>query len=261
MRNGSIRYISMENWMAYTGPVVVHSSPGVNIIAASNGSGKSAIVCAIALSLGFDLSILSRADSITSFVKRGCLNAILKVGLADDESNEETLHIERRIFLTPLSLNETSKSAKTNSSNQDKEKKQKFSVKNEWYLNGESSTLINIKSHHKRLNIQLDNLLTFLAQANVGKFAAMTQQQLFRSTLEAINFKLVDELDYLVDLSQKLKSKAFESKLLQEQLNASNQKLSELKIMSDTLMKIKDATLYMNIVKLKLNQVSFYYLY
>ncbi|XP_953158.1 chromosome maintenance protein (SMC5 homologue), putative [Theileria annulata] len=254
MRNGSIRYISMENWMAYTGPVVVHSTPGVNIIAASNGSGKSAIVCAIALSLGFDLSILSRADNISSFVKRGCMNSTLKVGLADGDSSQGVVHIERRIFLAANLPNEHSESNKANSSNQNSGHKQKIPVRNEWFLNGKPTNLSNIKSLHKRLNIQLDNLVTFLAQANVGKFAAMTQQQLFRSTLEAIDFKLVDELDNLIDLSQNLKSKVFESKLLQESLNACNKKLSELKIISDTLIKVKDATLYMNIVKLKLNQ-------
>ncbi|BAM42041.1 chromosome maintenance protein [Theileria orientalis strain Shintoku] len=253
MRNGSIRYISMENWMAYTGPVVLVAKPGVNIIAASNGSGKSAIVCAIALSLGFDVNIVSRGDNIRSFVKRGCSTSVLKVGLVDDQTVDSTLHIERRITLIE------------NASKEDSEQllkagqplsKNTVSVKNEWLLNGKHTCLDSIKASYRKLNIQLENLLTFLAQANVGKFAAMTPQELFRSTLNAINLKYMEEFDNLVELSQNLKSKVSESKLIEEQLQSCENKLSELKIMNDSMTKLKDATLYRNIIKLKLYQVQ-----
>ncbi|UKK02740.2 chromosome maintenance protein [Theileria orientalis] len=253
MRNGSIRYISMENWMAYTGPVVLVAKPGVNIIAASNGSGKSAIVCAIALSLGFDVNIVSRGDNIRSFVKRGCSKSVLKVGLVDDQTADSTLHIERRITLIENPSKEDSESL---SKAGQPTSKNPFSVKNEWLLNGKHSNLDSIKASYRKLNIQLENLLTFLAQANVGKFAAMTPQELFRSTLNAINLKYMEEFENLVEISQNLKSKVSESKLIEEHLHSCENKLSELKIMNDSMTKLKDATLYRNIIKLKLYQMK-----
>lgn len=215
LREGAIQSIYMENWMAYSGPVVLNAMPGVNIIAAANGCGKSAIVCAIALGLGFDLNVLSRGDNIRSFVKRGCSTAKLKLTLVDSSSHKGCTVVERTIVLSTnlpkndvdvdFSEGETPKSkrkrkrpaADEDYSVEPKSKvvspKPVSSVRNEWVINGKAATLDMVRQLHKKLNLQINNLLTFLAQANVGKLASMSQHELFRSTLAAIEPSLCSD--------------------------------------------------------------------
>ncbi|AFZ81403.1 RecF/RecN/SMC N terminal domain-containing protein [Theileria equi strain WA] len=254
LRDGAIKYISMENWMAYTGPVILNAQPGVNIIAAANGSGKSAIVCAIALSLGFDVSILSRGDNIRSFVKRGSTKAVLKIGIVDNASANGIIHIKRRISLSEsISKN---KSSESGNKSEGTTVKHNTNVKNEWFIDDKPVTLDYIKSLHMKLNIQVNNLLTFLAQANVGKFAAMNQHELFRSTLKAVDPQLYTDLDLLIDLTNQLKSRTSKSQLIEQELNSCNIKLSELNAINDSMIKLREAQLYSSITKLRLHKIK-----
>ncbi|KAK1442518.1 hypothetical protein BgAZ_300360 [Babesia gibsoni] len=278
-REGAIKSIHMENWMAYSGPVVLTASPGVNIIAAANGCGKSAIVCAIALGLGFDLNVLSRGEKIKSFVKRGCNRAKLKIVLANSSARQGVTEIERTITLGTQQPTEDAPDVEEvdESANSNKRKRKKPSkleeddddnpqkvantksgvtVRNEWHINGKSATLDMVRQLHSKLNLQISNLLTFLAQANVGKFASMSQHDLFKSTLSAIEPSLCTDLDSLINMSKVLKTKHSEMQSLTADLNSVTLKISHLRVISDTLSKMKDATLYANLVKHKLFRVK-----
>ncbi|KAK2198442.1 bifunctional P-loop containing nucleoside triphosphate hydrolase/Structural maintenance of chromosomes protein 5/RecF-RecN-SMC [Babesia duncani] len=236
----------MENWMAYTGPVVLHANPGVNIIAAANGCGKSAIVCAIALGLGYDLSVLSRGDNIRAFVKRGCMFSNLMIGLVDDDSPNGMIVIGRTIQLFDMPQDEATPT------------KGKFTttVKNEWTLDGAHATFDSVRKIQMRLNLQVNNILTFLAQANVGKFAAMTPQELFKNTFRAIDDGLVAQFDELIQISTKLQAKRSEAQTLVRELNSSNLKISQYKVISESLKRLKEATLRKDLINLQLLKIK-----
>ncbi|EDO06042.1 structural maintenance of chromosomes family protein [Babesia bovis T2Bo] len=308
-REGAIDSITVENWMAYTGPVRLKALPGVNIIAAANGCGKSAIVCAIALGLGFDTNVLSRGDNIRSFIKRGFNQSKIEIGLIDSSMPSGILTLTRLITVThsntsdgtsqadstdlpgdgeefanadPKSSNSrhtggdedeeydesTPSKMKTRGNKRRKTDKalsmdipstpasSSTSVRNEWSINGKSVTFEMVKSVQRRLNLQVNNLLTFLAQANVGKFAALSPQQLFRSTLNAIEPSLCTDLDTMTDMAKDLRSQRSKMQLLVDELNSTTVKIAQLRVISDALSKIKDATLYANLVKQRLYRVK-----
>ncbi|GBE61883.1 SMC N terminal domain-containing protein [Babesia ovata] len=329
-RDGAIDSITMENWMAYTGPVRLKAMPGVNIIAAANGCGKSAIVCAIAIGLGFEPNVLARGDNIHLFIKRGFKQAKLRIGLVDRQAKGGITLVDRTMTITSSSnasqpidpdsdeeefaeeygqeedgddplksvkRRRTPKAApdddyegeaterkdrleakKRRAARQKAAKKKaeadskaaaakpkrtsrksntpKVTVRNEWAINGKSATLEMVKQLQKRLNIQVNNLITFLAQAKVGRFAAMTPQQLFRATLNAIEPSLCDDLDEITEKSKELTVMRSKTQMLVDDLNATGVKIAQLKVISDTLSKMKDATLYANLVKQRLYRIK-----
>uniref|UniRef100_A0A0A9DH37 Structural maintenance of chromosomes protein 5 n=1 Tax=Arundo donax TaxID=35708 RepID=A0A0A9DH37_ARUDO len=51
--------------------LVCRPGPRLNLVVGPSGSGKSSLVCAIALGLAGDPNILGRASSVGAFVKRG----------------------------------------------------------------------------------------------------------------------------------------------------------------------------------------------
>ncbi|ORM41484.1 Structural maintenance of chromosomes protein 5 [Babesia sp. Xinjiang] len=324
-REGAIDSITMENWMAYTGPVRLKALPGVNIIAAANGCGKSAIVCAIAIGLGFDPSVLSRGDNIRAFIKRGCKKSKLQIGLIDRTSPNGVTLITRNMTIVASSssskstdrdaglddvdeeleeealpgldyddlFEEPAENAKRKNEDDDedydvkkpqrngrqKSKKRKAAkdkavsvpsvpvtsptppkqsawVRTEWLINGRSATLEMVKQLQKRLNIQVNNLLTFLAQANVGKFASLSPQNLLRSTLNAIEPSLCDDLESIIDMSKDVKLQRSTMQMLIDDLNATTMKITQLKVINETLSQLKDATLYANLVKQKLYRIK-----
>ncbi|CDR94903.1 structural maintenance of chromosome containg protein,putative [Babesia bigemina] len=333
-RDGAIDSITMENWMAYTGPVRLKAMPGVNIIAAANGCGKSAIVCAIAIGLGFDPSVLARGDNIHSFIKRGFNQAKLRIGLIDSKAKGGITLVDRTMTIasssntpqptqpdsdeeelaeeygqqeeededdplksvkrprTPKAVEDDDYEGEATERKDRQEAKKrraarmkaakkkaeaemkaaaaaekakrprkksdaaKVSIKNDWAINGKPATLEMVKQLQKRLNIQVNNLITFLAQAKVGKFAAMTPQQLFRATLNAIEPSLCNDLDEITEKSKEITVLRSKTQMLLDDLNATTVKIAQLKVISDTLSKMKDATLYANLVKQRLYRIK-----
>ncbi|CAG8478217.1 10797_t:CDS:10 [Diversispora eburnea] len=67
---GSIVRVCLKNFVTYDS-VEFYPGPNLNMIIGPNGTGKSTIVCAIALGLGWNTSLLGRAKEISDFVKHG----------------------------------------------------------------------------------------------------------------------------------------------------------------------------------------------
>ena len=61
--------------------VELHPGPNLNVIIGPNGTGKSSIVCAIALGLAGKTSILGRARDPTDYIKHGRDRAIIELEL------------------------------------------------------------------------------------------------------------------------------------------------------------------------------------
>ncbi|KAJ2339922.1 Structural maintenance of chromosomes protein 5, partial [Coemansia sp. RSA 2618] len=65
-RDGAITHISLKNFVTYD-RMEVTPGPYMNMIIGPNGTGKSTLVCAIALGLGGRPSLLGRAKDISEF--------------------------------------------------------------------------------------------------------------------------------------------------------------------------------------------------
>lgn len=78
--NGSLVRIALKNFVTYD-YCEFFPGPQLNMIIGPNGTGKSTIVCAIALGLGGSTSVLGRARNISEFVKTGHTNATIEIEL------------------------------------------------------------------------------------------------------------------------------------------------------------------------------------
>jgi chromosome segregation ATPase len=77
---GSIVKITLTNFVTYD-YCEIFPGPQMNMIVGPNGTGKSTIVCAIALGLGGSPNLLGRAKNIAEFVKTGEDEATISIEL------------------------------------------------------------------------------------------------------------------------------------------------------------------------------------
>ncbi|CAG8443432.1 2028_t:CDS:10, partial [Acaulospora colombiana] len=83
---GSIVRVSLKNFVTYDS-VEFRPGPNLNMIIGPNGTGKSTIVCAIALGLGWNSSLLGRAKDISDFIKNGQERASIEIELQSRPKN------------------------------------------------------------------------------------------------------------------------------------------------------------------------------
>lgn len=77
---GSIVKLTLTNFVTYD-YCEISPGPHMNMIIGPNGTGKSTIVCAIALGLGGTPALLGRARDINEFVKTGEDEATIMIEL------------------------------------------------------------------------------------------------------------------------------------------------------------------------------------
>ncbi|EJD35341.1 P-loop containing nucleoside triphosphate hydrolase protein [Auricularia subglabra TFB-10046 SS5] len=154
---GSIVRVLLKNFVTYDW---VEFSPGpyLNMIIGPNGTGKSSIACALCIGLGWPPSLLGRAGELKAFVKNGCDEGFIEIELRGPLGKPNL--VIRRL----LNANDN---------------------KSIWRLNGQETTAKEVQSRVQALNVQVDNLCTFLPQDKVSSFAHMTPQQLLRETQKA----------------------------------------------------------------------------
>ncbi|ORY46464.1 P-loop containing nucleoside triphosphate hydrolase protein [Rhizoclosmatium globosum] len=163
-----------ENWC--TKLLKLHTAtPSSN--ARPNGTGKSTIVCAIALGLGGKPEILGRAKELKEFVKKNQDQATIEIELKTDDGS---ILIER--------------SFKHNSNN------------SSWKVDGRVVTEKGVREVIRDLNIQVDNLCQFLPQDRVSEFAQMSSEKLLLETERAAGDpSLLKNHNELVDRGKRLK--------------------------------------------------------
>ncbi|KAI9271590.1 P-loop containing nucleoside triphosphate hydrolase protein, partial [Phascolomyces articulosus] len=154
---GSIVKITLRNFVTYD---YCEFSPGpqLNMIIGPNGTGKSTIVCAVALGLGGAPSLLGRAKNISEFVKTGEDEAMIQIELKRTGGKRNVV-IQRNI-------------TKSNNASS-------------WRLNGRHAPQKDVLAIVNQLNIQVDNLCQFLPQDKVAEFAQLTPPALLEKTQEA----------------------------------------------------------------------------
>ncbi|KAL8790639.1 MAG: hypothetical protein Q9213_000487 [Squamulea squamosa] len=178
---GSIVRVKLANFVTYTA-VEFLPGPSLNMVIGPNGTGKSTLVCAICLGLGWGPQHLGRAKDVSEYVKHGEQEATIEIELAADPKRHR-----RNPVIKCNIKRENNKST--------------FSA------DGKPSNKKAVIELCRSFTIQIDNLCQFLPQDKVVEFAAMTPIELLRSTQRAVApQEMLDMHDELKEHRQKQRS-------------------------------------------------------
>ncbi|CAJ2504236.1 Uu.00g116300.m01.CDS01 [Anthostomella pinea] len=155
---GAIVRVRVENFVTYEHAEFL-PGPNLNMVIGPNGTGKSSLVCAICLGMGYHPKHLGRASNVGEFVKHGKDTATIEIEL-QKRPEEKSNHV------MCVQINREDNSRK-------------------WWLNGRESTHKAVQELTRSLRIQIDNLCQFLPQDKVAEFAGLTPVQLLHETLRA----------------------------------------------------------------------------
>jgi predicted nucleic acid-binding Zn-ribbon protein len=155
---GSLVRVKLKNFVTYTA-AEFHLGPSLNMVIGPNGTGKSTLVCAICLGLGWGSEHLGRAKDLGAFVKHGAAEAVIEIELAAGPGNGPNPIVQRTI--------------------------RKEDNKSFFLLNGKRATRDAVTTMAREFSIQIDNLCQFLPQDRVVEFAKMTDVDRLRETQRA----------------------------------------------------------------------------
>ncbi|KAJ2324278.1 Structural maintenance of chromosomes protein 5, partial [Coemansia sp. RSA 2681] len=164
-RPGSIMHISLTNFITYD-RIEVQPGPHMNMIIGPNGTGKSSIVCAIALGLGENTSVMKRAKDISEFVKHGHAQGAIEITLAAGAG--AAVRIRREM--------------------------QRQGNKSSWKIDGRAAAFAEVQRRTRALRIQVNNLCQFLPQDRVVEFSKMSAQALLKQTQAAVGREDLQQL-------------------------------------------------------------------
>ncbi|KAH7158112.1 hypothetical protein B0J13DRAFT_495406 [Dactylonectria estremocensis] len=155
---GAIVRVSVQNFVTYE-KAEFFPGPHLNMVVGPNGTGKSSLVCAICLGLGYSPKHLGRAGSVKEFVKHGKDTATIEIELYKRAK-------DRKNWIVKVQIRREQNSQK-------------------WWLNGKESNHKTVQNLMRKFKIQVDNLCQFLPQDRVVEFAACTPVDLLHETLRA----------------------------------------------------------------------------
>ncbi|XDG07611.1 hypothetical protein ABKA04_007226 [Annulohypoxylon sp. FPYF3050] len=178
-QTGAIVRVLVQNFVTYE-HAEFKPGPNLNMVIGPNGTGKSSLVCAICLGLGFHPKHLGRASNVGEFVKYGKEAATVEIELQSPPEERSNYVIRMQI--------------------------RKEDNKTKWWINGHDRIHKDVKELTNKLRIQIDNLCQFLPQDRVAEFAGLTPVQLFHETLRAAAPERMTEWhDRLKELHKKYK--------------------------------------------------------
>lgn len=155
---GAIRRVKLTNFVTYE-HAEFFPGPSLNMVIGPNGTGKSSLVCAICLGLGYPSNVLGRASAFGEFVKLGKNRATVEIELQKRPGDRDN-------FIVSLQINREDNSRK-------------------FKLNGRDATIKKIAKLNSLFRIQIDNLCQFLPQDKVAEFAGLNPVELLSKTLQA----------------------------------------------------------------------------
>ena len=197
---GQLVKVHVRNFVTYTNATFL-PGPSLNMIIGPNGTGKSTLVCAICIGLGFSTAHLGRAKELSEFVKHG--------------SKDATIEIELKGF--PGKTNKTVRLDFL----RDGEKKQ-------WRIDGQQCRQKDINELIAKFGIQIDNLCHFLPQDRVVEFSRLSAKDRLSSTLRAAAPSRV------MKQHDQLKSLAGDRKKVADEQGSKQRTLKQLEERQDT---------------------------
>lgn len=160
---GAIVRVKLTDFVTYTS-AEFHPGPNLNMVIGPNGTGKSTLVCAICIGLGWNPDpILGRAKEASEFIKHGCREATIEIEL--QRATEGTHSTPRNPVIRRTILKKDGKSR--------------------FWINDKSCSAKMVRELAQKFNIQIDNLCQFLPQDRVVEFASLKPVQMLETTLEA----------------------------------------------------------------------------
>ncbi|KAK0662023.1 Structural maintenance of chromosomes protein 5 [Lasiodiplodia hormozganensis] len=193
---GSIVRVTLTNFVTYTS-AEFQLGPSLNMIIGPNGTGKSTLVCAICLGLGWGPQHLGRAKELGEFVKHGAREAEIEIELCGGPQTRGRNPVIRRLI-------------------------RKEGNKSTFILNGQQTTHKEIIRLCKSFSIQIDNLCQFLPQDRVVEFAALNPVQLLEQTQRAA------APDYMNEWHEQLKDLRKEQKAMVDRHSQQQEVLRDL---------------------------------
>ncbi|KAI1845007.1 hypothetical protein JX265_008408 [Neoarthrinium moseri] len=155
---GAVVRVKLVNFVTYEN-AVFYPGPHLNMIIGPNGTGKSSLVCALALGLGYNTSVLGRATKFGEYVTHGRDTATVEIEL-QRRPREKKNHVIRLDII-------------------------RENDKRKFWLNGKPCLVKVVQGLVANLRIACDNLCQFLPQEKVAEFAGLTPVQLLHETLRA----------------------------------------------------------------------------
>ncbi|KAA8896164.1 P-loop containing nucleoside triphosphate hydrolase protein, partial [Sphaerosporella brunnea] len=174
---GAIVRVAVKNFVTYT-YAELKPGPSLNMIIGPNGTGKSSIVCAICLGLGYAPSHLGRSNEVSAFVKHGFQEAFIDIELQGypDERNQV---VRRKIS--------------------------RDDNKSSYWINQKQATHTAVQKLCRRFNIQIDNLCQFLPQDRVAEFANLPDtERLVQTVRAAASPQMMEYYKSLVELGKQV---------------------------------------------------------
>ncbi|EAQ89889.1 hypothetical protein CHGG_06508 [Chaetomium globosum CBS 148.51] len=216
---GAIVRVKVENFVTYE-EAEFFLGPNLNMVIGPNGTGKSSLVCAICLGLGYSSNVLGRASAFGEFVKHGKDEAGIEV-----ELQKLPEHSENPIVGLTIRREDNSR---------------KFTI------NGQRASHREIQKLMRSFRIQIDNLCQFLPQDKVAEFAALTPIELLEKTLHAAapeemiswraqlrdHFKLQKDTEHN---GEKIREELRKMEARQQVLQADVEKLRERKAIQEAI--------------------------
>jgi chromosome segregation ATPase len=151
--------VKMKNFLTYE-EAEVFPGPRLNVVLGPNGTGKSAMTHAICLACGGNPSSVGRSTDLTQFVRRGSQGG-------EAYAEVDILKTNRVVVSVRRVINTETKGSK-------------------WFMDERSSTQRDVKAAMKAMNIDVDNLCSFMAQDKVGSFSQANAKEILHMTLESI---------------------------------------------------------------------------
>ncbi|PHH50504.1 Structural maintenance of chromosomes protein 5 [Ceratocystis fimbriata CBS 114723] len=204
---GAIMRVFVQDFLTYDKAEFV-PGPFLNMVIGPNGTGKSSLVNAICLGLGFPAKLLGRATTIGEFVKHNQSSAVIETELRGPGPD----NINIRVKIT-RETNQTS-----------------------WWLDKKSVPHKRIQEVVKSLKIQVDNLCQFLPQDRVVEFARLNEVDLLTETLRAAAPEEVSTTHQFLQVQHKAKEDIQKRiEILQSSLEASRKRQSGLQAEVDRI--------------------------
>ncbi|KAG4431752.1 hypothetical protein IFR05_012767 [Cadophora sp. M221] len=155
---GAIVRVKLRNFVTYEN-AEFFPGPSMNMVIGPNGTGKSSLVCAICIGLGWGTINLGRAKDFGEFVKHDTKAAQIEIELQKRPKEPENHVVRVRI----------TKDGNTR----------------DWWLNDRKTSLKAVQKLVRDFSIQIDNLCQFLPQEKVSEFAGLSPVDLLRETQRA----------------------------------------------------------------------------
>lgn len=182
---GAVVRVVLDNFVTYE-HAEFYPGPSLNMVIGPNGTGKSSLVCALCLGLGYSPNILGRAGKISEYVKMGKAKATVEIELKGRGRSRNPI-------------------IKLQITREDNSKK--------WWLDGRECKHKDIEAAVRKQKIQVDNLCQFLPQDRVPEFSGLTPVQLLGETLRAA------APAEMIEWQGRLKTLTTEHKALSEKLH------------------------------------------